>query len=184
MKQLFTITTAIAIIIFSASVNAQSKKTSAKGVRWSIGAEAGVPVGKFNTPVQWNLGGSIQADFNVAKRVLFITANTGFNNFFTESGVKGDVQMIPVKAGLKYFPAKNFYIQGEAGVSFLTSKDKNQADRSASFVYAPQLGYLIPLGKRNYLDAGIRFESNSKFYDNGSQANFFGLRVAYAFNSK
>jgi Lipid A 3-O-deacylase (PagL) len=184
MKQLFTISAVIAMMIFSSSVNAQSKKTNAKGLRWSIGADAGVPVGKFNTPAQWNLGGSIQADFNVAKRVLFITANTGYNNFFTVSGIKGDVQMIPVKAGLKYFPAKNFYIQGEAGVSFLTSKDKNQADKSASFVYAPQLGYLIPLGKRNYLDAGVRFESNSKFYDNGSQANFLGLRVAYAFNSK
>lgn len=184
MKQFFTITTTIAIILLSTGVNAQSKNTSAKGVRWSIGVDAGVPVGKFNTAAKWNLGGSIQADFNVAKRVLFITANTGFNNVFTERVVKGDMQIIPVKAGLKYFPARNFYIQGEAGVSFLTSKVKNHADKSASFVYAPQIGYLIPLGGRNYLDAGVRFESNSKFYDNGGQANFLGLRVAYAFNSK
>lgn len=92
--------------------------------------------------------------------------------------------MIPVKAGLKYFPVKNLYIQGEAGVSFIVNKSKIDADKSASFVYAPQVGYLIPLGKGNYLDAGFRFESNSKFYNNGSQANFLGLRVAYAFDTK
>lgn len=76
------------------------------------------------------------------------------------------------------------YIQGEAGVSFVASKSKIDTDKSASFVYAPQVGYLIPLGKGNYLDAGFRFESNSKFYNNGSQANFLGLRVANAFDTK
>jgi hypothetical protein len=185
MKQLMRITAAVAIMMYSTVSMAQVKKSADdKVVRLSVGIETGLPVGKFNTGTKWNLGGSVQADFSVVKRVLFITANAGYNNFFTEKSTKGDLQLIPVKAGLKYFPVNNLYIQGEAGVSFLANKSKIDADKSASFVYAPQVGYLIPLGRGNYLDAGIRFESNSKFYEKGNQANFLGLRIAYAFDTK
>lgn len=185
MKQVIKIIIAVVVTVWSTAAMAQLKNSvPGKGVRLSVGVETGVPVGKFNKGTQWNLGGSVQADFNLVKRVLFVTANAGYNNFFTENNTKGDIQLIPVKAGLKYFPVKNLYIQGEAGVSFIANKSKIDADKSASFVYAPQVGYLIPLGKGNYLDAGVRFESNSKFYNNGSQANFLGLRVAYAFNTK
>lgn len=30
--------------------------------------------------------------------------------------------MIPIKGGLKYFPLKYLYVQGEAGASFITNK--------------------------------------------------------------
>jgi hypothetical protein len=92
------------------------------------------------------------------------------------------MQLIPVKAGLKYFPVGNiFYVQGEAGASFLANKSDLQADKSTGFVYAPQIGALIPLAQKKYLDVGFRWESTSSFYDGGSSANFLGLRVAYSF---
>ncbi len=185
MKQLFNITITITLSVLSTVAKAQVKSgTQDKGARLSVGVETGLPTGKFNTGTQWNLGGSVQADFNVVKRVLFVTANAGYNNFFTQKNTKGNIQMIPVKVGVKYFPARNLYVQAEGGVSFIANKSGINADKSAVFVYAPQVGYLIPLGKGNYIDAGLRFESNSKFYKNGNQANFFGLRLAYAFDTK
>lgn len=187
MKQILKFTLAFVFILFLAhtATMAQLRNSIAgKGVRLSAGVETGIPTGDFNSGNQWNLGGSLQADFNVAKRVLFVTANAGYNRFFMEDEANGDISLIPVKAGLKYFPVKNLYIQGETGVSFVANKSKIDADRSAAFIYAPQIGYLIRLNSRNYLDAGIRFESQSKIYSNGSRLNFFGLRVAYAFDSK
>src|SRR5580658_905525 len=101
---LFTITGFIA--------NAQtSSKTDSYGseIRYSIGADAGIPVGSFNTAYNWSIGGSIQADFPIIKEQLYATANAGFNNFFANDAGLNDVNMIPVKLGLKYFPVKYFY---------------------------------------------------------------------------
>jgi len=50
--------------------------------------------------------------------------------------------------------------------------------------HAPQIGVLLPVGNRNYIDAGVRYESNTKFYTDGNSNNFFAIRVAYASDSK
>ena len=172
---------------------ASSTRTN-QAIRLSIGPDAGFPVGTLSDTHNWNLGGSIQADFPIATG-LDVTANAGFNNFFGKTyntGLLGgpstvkapNIDLIPVKVGLKYFPVENFYVQGEAGASFIANKNKIGADQSAAFTYAPQIGVLFPVGNKNYIDAGIRYESNTKFYTNGSSNNFFGIRVAYAFDLK
>ncbi|MGI4020672.1 MAG: outer membrane beta-barrel protein [Janthinobacterium lividum] len=192
MKNLFKISIlSLAIAGLSFSAKAQTvKTTTSNGVRLSIGADAGVPVGTLSDTHDWNLGGSIQADIPVATN-LFVTANAGFNNFFGKTYNTGivsvkaaDISLIPVKVGLKYFPVENFYVQGEAGASFITNKNKIGSTESAAFTYAPQIGVQFPVGNKNYIDAGIRYESNTKFYTNGNNNNFFGIRVAYAFDTK
>lgn len=174
---IFTVTTKA-----QETIPATKSTTSKSGIRLSVGPDAGIPLGNFGDHYNWNIGGSVQADFPIVKDQLFVTVNAGYNNFFAKDDNAKDLGLIPVKAGLKYFPVSNFYVQGEAGASFITNKDKIGADKSAAFVYAPQVGYLIKLGQGNYLDAGVRFEGNTKFTDNGSSNNFLGLRVAYAFN--
>jgi hypothetical protein len=157
--------------------------TYGSGIRLSAGVESGLPVGKLNNNYNWNFGGSIQADFPIIQDQLYATLNTGFTNIYAANITKAtDIQLIPVKAGLKYFPVKNFYIQGEAGASFIANKSDLNATKSAAFVYAPQVGVLFNVGGKNYIDAGVRYESNSKFYTNGNSNNFIGLRVAYAFS--
>lgn len=197
MKNLFKTTIlSLAIAGLSYSAKAQTVTTTtttartSNAVRLSIGPDAGIPVGSLSDTYNWNLGGSIQADIPVATG-LFVTANAGFNNFFGKTYNAGlisvkapDINLIPVKVGLKYFPVENFYLQGEAGASFIANKNKTGATESTAFTYAPQIGVLFPVGNKNYIDAGIRFESNTKFYTNGSSNNFFGIRVAYAFDAK
>lgn len=157
------------------------KKTYGSGIRLSIGADAGIPVGSLRNGYKWNFGGSAQADFPIINDQLYVTLNSGYNNFFGRNSSKiNDLHVVPVKAGLKYFPVKIFYIQGEAGASFLTNS--NKTEKSASFVYAPQIGVLLPVGGKSYIDASFRFEGNTKFYESGNSSNFLGLRVAYAFN--
>ena len=158
-------------------------ETYGSGIRLSIGVEAGIPVGSLKDAYDWNFGGSAQADFPIIKDQFYATINSGYNNFFAKNSSNlDDLHLIPVKAGLKYFPVKGFYVQGEAGASFLTNKNGIGADKSAVFVYAPQVGVLLNIGGHNYIDAGFRFEGNTKFYDAGKTNNFLGLRVAYAFD--
>jgi hypothetical protein len=169
-----------------------ASSTTSGGIRLSIGADAGIPTGKLSDNYNWNLGGSVQADIPVASK-LFVTVNAGYNNFFGKDiNVGGatvsapNIQLLPAKAGLKFFPVSNFYVQGEAGAAFALNKSDVGFDKSAAFIYAPQIGYQFPLGGSSYLDAGIRYEASTKFVStiDDSKINFFGLRVAYAFNTK
>jgi hypothetical protein len=84
-----------------------------------------------------------------------------------------DTHTIPVKGGMKCFPLKFLYIEGEAGASFITDKNSLGYDKSGVFVYAPQAGVLLNVGGKNHIDAGFKFEGNSKFYDGGKTNNFF-----------
>ena len=109
---------ALAFAAFAFSAKAQttpaSTTTTSGGVRLSIGVDAGIPTGKLSDSYNWNIGGSVQADIPVVNQ-LFVTVNAGYNNFFGK-GVTVDnttasatnIQLLPVKAGLKYFAVDKF----------------------------------------------------------------------------
>ncbi|UOE48842.1 hypothetical protein MTO98_31060 [Mucilaginibacter sp. SMC90] len=160
---------------------AQNTKTNS-GIRLSVGPESGIPVGNMHDRYNWNLGGSVQVDVPISGNPIYLTGLAGFNNFFSKNELTNvpDLQIIPVKAGLKYFPLNNFYIQGQAGASFLLDKAKNGYDNSTAFSYAPQVGYQFPVGS-SYIDASVKWEGNTKFKTGGTSNNFIGLRLAYGF---
>jgi hypothetical protein len=163
--------------------------TTPGGIRYSIGVDAGIPTGNFKDAYKWNLGGSLQADIPVYKNQLFVTVNAGYNNVFGKKDVANtgvdvpSIQLLPVKAGLKFFPIDNFYVQGEAGVGFLLNKSDFFNDKSAAFVWAPQIGVQFPVSAGSFIDAGVRYEATSKYSSNfsASKVNFVGVRVAYGF---
>ncbi len=179
------ISTLALLLAVAVGVKAQTKGNSEPqrpSFSLSAGPEAGIPVGNFSDFYKWSLGGSVQADYAIFKKTLYVNVNAGFANVFAED-VPGldDLQWIPVRAGLRYYPfqSNNLYVQGQAGVNFITNGPTGY--KTAAFTYSPQIGYLIPIGKGNYLDAGVKFDGNSKFVDNGESANLIGLRVAYTF---
>jgi hypothetical protein len=168
-----------------------SKSTTSNGVILSVGVDAGIPTGNLNNGYNWNIGGSVQADIPVVNQ-LFVTVNAGYNSIQGKSNAFGtgltatNIQLLPVKAGLKFFPVNNFYVQGEAGAAFALNKSSVGFNNAAAFIYAPQVGYQFPLGGKSFLDAGVRYEGSSKFTsgNDNSQVNFVALRVAYAFGTK
>ncbi|MFC0517146.1 outer membrane beta-barrel protein [Mucilaginibacter angelicae] len=165
--------------------------TTKSGIRYSIGVDAGIPLGNFKDNYKWNLGGSVQADIPVLSDKLFVTVNAGYNNVFGKNDVfvgntnvnPTDFHLIPVKAGLKFFPISNFYVQGEAGAAFLLNKSDVGANKSTAFVYAPQIGVQFPVSASSFIDAGVRYEATTKYATgvDASKVNFIGLRVAYGF---
>jgi len=169
-----------------------AKTTSSNGIIWSVGVDAGLPTGNLSNAYNWNLGGSVQADIPVVQNQLFVTVNAGYNNIFGKNNIDGtgldatNIQLLPVKAGLKYFPVNHLYVQGEAGAAFSLNKSDLGFDNSAAFIYAPQVGYQFPLGGSSFLDAGVRYEGSTKFNStiSDSKVNFVALRVAYAFGIK
>src|SRR5882757_9258621 len=131
--------------ITGATLTTKAQTTTSKGpsgIIFSIGADGGVTTGSFRDSHKSMVGGSIEADFPVANQ-FYITANTGYNQFFGVNNVFGtgikapDINIIPVKAGLKYFPISLLYLQLEAGAAFVTNKSTLGFERTATFIYAP-----------------------------------------------
>jgi hypothetical protein len=177
----------------TATTPTSKSTTTSNGVILSVGVDAGIPTGKLSDNYNWNLGGSVQADIPVIQHQLFVTVNAGYNNVFGKKDIGGvsgldatNIQLLPVKAGLKFFPISNFYIQGEAGAAFALNKSDVGFDKSAAFVYAPQIGVQFPLSGKSFIDAGVRYEGTTKFNSaiDDSKVSFIGLRVAYAFDTK
>jgi hypothetical protein len=169
-----------------------TKTTDPNGVILSVGVDAGIPTGNLNNGYNWDIGGSVQADIPVLPQQLFLTINAGYNSIQGKNNAYGtgltatNIQLLPVKAGLKFFPVSHFYIQGEAGAAFALNKSDLGFNNTAAFIYAPQIGYQFPLGGKNFIDAGVRYEGSTKFTsgDDNSQVNFVALRLAYAFGTK
>jgi hypothetical protein len=156
---------------------------------YSAGVIGAISTGKFSNTHQWGLGGNIQADIPIAQD-LYGIIDAGFVNFFGREVTKNstrhnisDAQLVPVKLGAKYVVLGVFYIQGEAGVSFALNKKKLNYERSAAFVYAPQIGIRLPLTAENSLDIGVLYERSTEFKNafKDSKINFFALKVSYPF---
>nr|WP_294940780.1 hypothetical protein [uncultured Mucilaginibacter sp.] len=190
MKNLIAI---IALSFLGFAARAQTATTTLNGTRYSIGIDAGVPGGYLSHPYTKVLGGSVQADIPVDRRV-FITLNAGYNNLFghtysvaqlagAPTFTTQDVHLLPIKAGLKVFPLPHFYLQGEAGATLLLNKAAFYNDRSAAFTYAPQIGLQLPVGGGDAIDAGLRYEKTSRYKSATADSgiNFWSLRLAFGF---
>ncbi len=184
MKTINTLALAVLLLACSQISKAQSKIFYGTGIRYSAGIETGLATGYLATKYGGKFGVSIQAEFPFIENQLYGTVNAGFNNVFTTetyNHLVEDLRSVPFKAGLKYFYRSNLYLQSEIGFSFLLNKADCVDGKKAAFVYAPQAGVIFYIHERDYIDVGLRFESNSKFYDCDSNNNFIGIRVAWGF---
>jgi hypothetical protein len=148
---------------------AQSKSDG--GGKFSIGLEAGLPVGDASTYNSFVIGGSLKYAQPIASDLAF-TISAGYSSFMgkTVGGVKfGSTGFVPVKAGIKYNFAEAFYGEAQLGASFGTASGSK-----TGFAYAPGIGYNFGGG----VDLGVRYEGWS--YSGGTISQI-AARLAYSF---
>jgi hypothetical protein len=100
-----------------------------------------------------------------------LTLTTGYYGFVGKpeiAGTKVGSDLIPLKAGAKFFFGDTYYVQPEVGVAFST-----KSDYGTPFVWAPSIGYA-----NNKWDIALRYEGFE--YDAGSNG-MVAVRLAYAF---
>lgn len=162
MRKLFALVFAFVFVLLFQHCKAQKTMP----VRLGIGIDAGSTlkgynffVGGIDTRLQFPLGNGFSG---------IVTA--GYYYFFnTLKSNNGSLGFVPLKAGLKYFPFKNVYVAGEAGMGFATQNGEQN-----SFVYSPSVG----LAFRNGFDVSIKYEDFTKY--NG-YASPLALRLDYGF---
>jgi hypothetical protein len=108
---------------------------------------------------------------------LSLTLTSGYYNFFakeytfpgtTETTKPDDLGIIPVKAGVRAFISRHFYLAGEAGAGFETPGGPVKVILSPGFGYAT----------RSW-EIGARYEN---FWTNNNNFGMVALRVAYGFD--
>ncbi|WP_316743503.1 outer membrane beta-barrel protein [Pedobacter antarcticus] len=183
MKKIFLLTALAGMFAWS-TASAQVRDPAMSGAKLSIGADFALPTGNTSNAYKLGFGGSLQYQQPIADQLNF-TASAGYLNFTGKDAAGGllkfrDYAAIPVKVGLRYFLAENFYAGGELGAAFGTSDGAR-----TSFVYTPGIGVEFPVSDKGSIDLGARYEGwSSGDYKIGDQVhvkNFVGIRLAYNF---
>jgi hypothetical protein len=140
------------------------------GGKFSVGVEAGLPVGDASNTHNFVIGGSLKYDLPIADATAF-TITAGYSSFQGKTilGTKIPAAgFVPVKAGIKYFLAESFYGEAQLGAAFST-----QSGGGTAFAYSPGIGYKFS----DVVDLGVRYEAWSK---NGTVGQI-GARLGFSF---
>ena len=162
-------------VLCGLSISSFAQSSNERG-KFSIGFEAGLPLGDVKTSSNLVIGGSLKYDHPIAENT-FLTGSVGYNKFLMKSEFKDaglSFYAIPVKVGIKYFFAPSFYGEGQLGAAFATAKVEGLGSGSTTaFAYSPGIGYVLGGG----IDLGVRYEGWSK---DGTTSQV-SARLAYSF---
>ncbi|MES2062674.1 MAG: outer membrane beta-barrel protein [Bacteroidota bacterium] len=166
----------LALVLLSGAAFSSFAQTSKDGGKFSIGLEAGLPVGNYKDISSFVIGGSLKYDHPIAEGT-FLTLSAGYSKFLSNDDAKAlDLKFsgIPVKVGVKYFFAESFYGEAQVGAAFTKTSVGSQSNSKTAFAYAPGIGYNLGGG----VDIGVRYEGWSL---NGGTASQVAARLAYSF---
>ena len=171
MKKLLFVS-AIAFFAFT-SASAQSSENS--GSKFKIGGGINVLFPVSNADL-YSVGAGIDllAQYNLAPNVA-ITGDLGYTSLMIKSkykdlGYKSSTGIIPIRAGIRFYPSSEFYLGGKVGVGIGTGTGS-----STLTAYSFGAGYMLS----PKLDIGVNYDGYSK---NGSMS-FLGARIGYTFGN-
>ena len=167
---------ALAIIAGTAFTTFAQTKSGDSG-KFSIGVDAGLPLGNTKDISSFAIGGSIKYELPIAAGTLF-TVSAGYENFLYKSEYKDFLKLggidrsgegfVPVKVGIKYYIENGFFAEGQLGAVFGTRSGSGTA-----FAYSPGVGYTFDGG----FEAGVRYEG----WSHDGTVSQVALRLAYRF---
>lgn len=177
----------------AAAVSVKAQDEDAKPLKFSIGVDAGIPVGdfiksdfgKFSDGFSFGIGGSVQGAYALDSD-LGLTLSVGYMSFMAKEidGEKGSaLGVIPVQAGIEYNFTPQFFASAQLGYNFYSNKDLKDADLTLSgFSYAPGIGYRFTenfSAQLRYQGASVKLKGDGGSIS-GNLSNI-GLRLAYSF---
>lgn len=112
------------------------------GFQFGAGIRAALPFGDFSDTHSFGIGAEVQGEYGFSEKFSGIITS-GYTHFFGKevtvlnTTIEYDgVGLIPIIAGARYYPSKNFFIGAQAGVGILTGNDNSEA----YFNWQPQVG--------------------------------------------
>lgn len=112
------------------SVNAQSE-----GFKFGAGLKAVAPIGDFGKVSSFGIGVEGQGEYMFSSAVSGV-GSIGYTHYFEKDDSGADGGIVPILAGIRFYPATEFFVGAKAGVAISTSKGGGSA-----FNYLPHIGY-------------------------------------------
>jgi hypothetical protein len=160
--------TCLILLLTLVAIGANAQKNPSK---FSIGVEAGLPLGENGKPYSSIIGGSVQYE-NMPASDMGITVSAGYQHWSIKSSYGGgNVGFVPLLAGVKYYfsPSPRAFFHAQLGAAFGT-----KSGQGTSFAYSPGIGiHLNP-----NIDAELRYMGIS---NKGGTLDNVGLRVGFNF---
>lgn len=125
-----------------------------------LGGELGLNR-KLNNDLEVSVSGGYSHFFINEKNYIVYPAKSDIYDITSSASQN----VIPVKAGLRFYAGNQFYIAGDAGVGFANHGN-------TSFVYSPSAGFV----SQNGLDIGIKYEDYNSPYVSDQVAIKLGYR--------
>ena len=150
------------------SASAQKEAADSKDLKFSVGIDAGIPVGDIKPYSSLAIGGDLQGEYTVASTVG-LTLSAGYLKYTAKSGFESNGGLIPVLVGGKFHFTDKVYGHAQFGLSFST-----QSGGGSAFTYAPSIGYDVS----SNFDIAVKYEAATK---NSSTVSFIGIRAGFSF---
>jgi hypothetical protein len=132
----------------------------------------GFPAGDFKNGYSSATGVDAFLGFGMSRQA-FLVGTIGYSSYKNEdTNPYGKIKLIPLKAGLRLYPAKKLFVAGNAGVGFL--KDETMSSRESRFVYDFGLGL-----HGQIVQAGVYYDGWKRKNNNGT-SNTIQLRIGLA----
>ena len=190
---------AFAIMLLTLAT-ATAKAQVGKGISLSVGPEFNIPLNttsynygdlrnyyddglsgtiRLEVPVTNNLHFELSAGFAWyanAQKYLIVPANSTvpepaiYNHVF----LTDPYEYIPLKGGLRYYFARYFYVDGEAGAAI-----KANSNAVTSFIYSGSAGFVIPFTPKSGLDFSLGYSRGYKIINYGFAMSQLSIGVAY-----
>lgn len=165
------------------AANAQTKKDPAMGgSKIGVGVDFGFPTGDYSKGalgMNYAIGGSLNFQTPIAASLNFVGEAGYLSQTSKEfAGTTYSYGAVPLKAGVRYFVAENFYLQGQVGAAIST-----EDNGKTGFLYTPAVGLEFPLANKMSFDFGARYEgwTNQPALGGSRTNSFIGLRAALNF---
>jgi hypothetical protein len=156
-----------ACLLMGLALTAQDKFE--KKLRVGVGISLAVPT---NNLAYTSIGGGIDLiAIYPLSQAFALTADVGY------TGLKGKYNIpftgiIPIRAGVRYYPAEQFYLSGKAGLGLYTLGNVSQSYAAYS------VGAGAEINKR--WDAGLSYDG----YSNDGSFGYLAVRLGYYFGKK
>ncbi|HMH21271.1 MAG TPA: hypothetical protein VK563_05825 [Puia sp.] len=173
---------ALALFILSASATTMAQSSKEQTFTFGAGINLALPLGDFGKGYSFGLGGQVQGEYLFTENVSGIVS-AGYTSFFGKSQTfdfgagpqtikNPSVGLIPILAGIRFYPSEQFFIGAQAGLGILSGSGSS----TSAFDYYPQIGY-----NAESFQLVLGYNGLSK---NGSTLNHIGLTGIYKFGGR
>lgn len=143
---------------------------SVQGFRIGGGLSVVAPIGTNLKAYSVGVGLDLLGQYGVSSQFA-ITGDVGYTTIFAKDDNIDAFNIIPIRAGIRFFPSDKFFLGGKAGIGIITGSGNS----TSGFAYGVGAGFRMD----DKLDIGLNYEAVSK---NSVSFSYLGLRLGYFFN--